>query len=100
MVLSVPLQLQVVESEFVPISYNHTLDNGHVIKAGIEFNKLGKRVAYYMHREHPAEFAFDSTKLIRVKAENVLHVFEASASWATPGPAITDTGIGQTLSPG
>ncbi|WP_067582364.1 phage portal protein [Endozoicomonas ascidiicola] len=75
--LSVPLQLQVVESEFVPISYNETLDNGHVIKAGIEFNKLGKRVAYYMHREHPAEFAFDSTKLVRVKAENVLHIFEA-----------------------
>uniref|UniRef100_UPI002148B4E6 phage portal protein n=1 Tax=Endozoicomonas sp. YOMI1 TaxID=2828739 RepID=UPI002148B4E6 len=59
------------------ISYNETLDNGHVIKAGIEFNKLGKRVAYYFHREHPAEFAFDSTRLVRVKAENVLHIFEA-----------------------
>ncbi|WP_422463297.1 phage portal protein [Endozoicomonas sp. ALB115] len=75
--LSVPLQLQVLESEFVPISYNETLDNGHVIKAGIEFNKLGKRVAYYFHREHPAEFAFDSTRLVRVKAENVLHIFES-----------------------
>ena len=75
--LSVPLQLQVLESEFVPVSYNETLPNGNEVKAGIEFNKLGKRVAYYFHRQHPAEFAFDSTKLVRVSAENVLHVFEA-----------------------
>ena len=75
--LSVPLQLQILESEYVPLSYNETLPNGNEVKAGIEFNKLGKRVAYYMHRQHPAEFAFDSTKLVRVPAENVLHVFEA-----------------------
>ncbi len=75
--LAVPLQLQIVESEYVPISYNKTLDNGHTIKAGIEFNKIGRRVAYWMHTEHPAEFSFDSSKLVRVKAEGVLHVFEA-----------------------
>ena len=75
--LSVPLQLQIVEAEFVPIGYNATLDNGHIIKAGIEFNKIGRRVAYWMHKEHPAEFKFDSTGLVRVRAENVLHIFEA-----------------------
>lgn len=90
--LSVPLQLQVLESEFVPISYNETLDNGHVIKAGIEFNKLGKRVAYYFHREHPAEFAFDSTRLVRVQAENVLHIFEVLRPGQLRGqPLLTQT---------
>ena len=75
--LSVPLQLQIIESEYVPISYNQTLDNGHTIKAGIEFNKIGRRVAYWMHTEHPADFSFDSAKLVRVNADNVLHIFEA-----------------------
>lgn len=74
--LSVPLQLQILESEYVPVSYSQKLENGHEIKAGIEFNKVGKRVAYYFHRQHPAEFAFDSSQLIRVKAENVLHIYE------------------------
>ncbi|MCW7553301.1 phage portal protein [Endozoicomonas gorgoniicola] len=75
--LSVPLQLQVLESEFVPIHYNQTLPCGNVIKGGIEFNRLGQRVAYWMHREHPAEFSFDSSKLARIPADDVLHVFEA-----------------------
>ncbi|UYM16199.1 phage portal protein [Endozoicomonas euniceicola] len=75
--LSVPLQLQVLESEFVPIHYNQTLPSGNVIKGGIEFNRLGQRVAYWMHREHPAEFSFDSSKLARIPADDVLHVFEA-----------------------
>jgi len=74
--LSVPLQLQILESEYLPVSYNETLDNGHVIRAGIEFNTLGQRVAYHFHREHPAEFAFDSSRLVRVRAKDVLHVFE------------------------
>ena len=74
--LSVPLQLQIVESEFVPLSYNETRPNGNTIKAGIEFNKVGKRVAYWMHREHPAEMTFDSTKLSRVPAEQVMHIYE------------------------
>ena len=74
--LSVPLQLQIIEAEYVPLSYNETKGNGNTIKAGIEFNQLGQRVAYWMHREHPAEFSFDATKLHRVPADNVLHIFE------------------------
>ncbi|WP_066017945.1 phage portal protein [Endozoicomonas atrinae] len=75
--LSVPLQLQILESEYVPVSHNKKLDNGHEIKAGIEFNGIGKRVAYYFHREHPAEFSFNSENLVRVPADNVLHIYEA-----------------------
>ena len=74
--LSVPLQLQVVESEYVPVAYNEVLANGNEVKSGIEFNRIGKRVAYWMHQTHPAEFSFDSSKLVRVPAENVLHVYE------------------------
>ncbi len=74
--LTVPLQLQVLEAEYVPLSYSHTLKNGHPIKSGIEFNKFGKRVAYWMHREHPGEFTFDSMNLHRIPADQVLHIYE------------------------
>ncbi len=46
--LSVPLQLQVLEAEFVPHTKFEQLANGNVIRAGIEFNQIGQRVAYWM----------------------------------------------------
>ncbi len=74
--LSVPLQLQIIESEFVPYSHTKSLPNGNQIKCGIEFNKVGKRVAYWMHRQHPADITFDSSQLYRVPAKQVLHIYE------------------------
>ncbi len=75
--LSVPLQLQVLEAEFVPWGYNDQLANGHTIRAGIEFNKIGQRVAYWMHRSHPVEqFSIETADLHRVPASEVLHLYE------------------------
>ncbi len=74
--LIVPLQLQIVEAEYVPLHYNDTISSGNIIKAGIEFDKVGRRVAYWMHKEHPAETSFDSSKLVRVPADDVLHIYE------------------------
>lgn len=75
--LTVPLQLQLLESEFVPIDYNEALSNGNTIKAGIEFNRIGQRVAYWMHTSHPNEDDItDISRLTRVPAEEVLHLYE------------------------
>ena len=75
--LPVPLQVQVLEAEFVPWSYNDQLANGHTIRAGIEFNKIGKRVAYWMHKAHPVEeFSIDTADLHRVATSEVLHLYE------------------------
>ncbi len=51
--LSVAFQLQVLEAEHLPISLNQDLPNGNVIRAGIEFDLLGRRVAYHLYRAHP-----------------------------------------------
>jgi lambda family phage portal protein len=48
--LSVPLQLQILEAEHVPLTLNTTLPSGNVIRAGIEFDRLGRRVAYHVTR--------------------------------------------------
>jgi lambda family phage portal protein len=75
--LSVPLQLQLLEAEHLPTNETRKLENGNYIRAGIEFNGIGRRVAYHLYREHPGDALnpMGSTELVRVPAESVLHLF-------------------------
>jgi len=75
--LSVPLQLQVLEAEHLPTSLSQVLATGNYIRAGIEFNGIGKRVAYHLYREHPGDALnpFLSADPMRVGADYVLHLF-------------------------
>ncbi|MCW5319637.1 phage portal protein [Verminephrobacter aporrectodeae subsp. tuberculatae] len=76
--LAVPLQLQVLEPEFVPHDKNEQR-GGNVIRAGIEFNAIGQCVAYWMYRSHPGDGALPGAgynDLVRVPADQVLHIFE------------------------
>jgi lambda family phage portal protein len=75
--LSVPLQLQVFEPELCPHTYNAILPSGNLVKAGIEFNKIGQRVAYWFYRQRPGDpDYFDMTTLARVPADEIIHLFE------------------------
>ena len=76
--LVVPLQLQLLEAEHLPTGRNENLSNGHVIRAGIEFDKIGRRAAYHLYREHPGEklmFA-QAGETTRVVSKSVLHVYK------------------------
>ncbi len=75
--LSVPLQLQLLEAEHLPANETRRLENGNYIRAGIEFDKIGRRVAYHLYREHPGDTSnpMASTELVRVAADSVLHLF-------------------------
>jgi len=75
--LSVPLQLQLLEAEHLPANETRRLENGNYIRAGIEFDKIGRRVAYHLYREHPGDTSnpMASTELVRVGADSVLHLF-------------------------
>lgn len=75
--LHVPLQVQVLEPEFVPLGLNRKLPNGNEIVAGIEFDRRGRRVAYHMYREHPGDghTGFSSDNLLRIPARDVCHHF-------------------------
>lgn len=78
--LPVPLQLQLIEAEQCPAHYYGQASNGNAIRAGIEFDAIGRRVAYWMYGQHPGEFhigqSIDITLLKRVPADEILHVFE------------------------
>jgi lambda family phage portal protein len=75
--LSVPLQLQLLEAEHLPTNETRKLPSGNYIRSGIEFNGIGRRVAYYLYREHPGDTSnpMASTELVRVPAQSVLHLF-------------------------
>lgn len=74
------LQVQLISGDQVPVWKTETLSNGHVIRAGIEFDGIGKRVAYWMYRHRPNDGdPRDVSELVRVPAEEVIHVFEREA---------------------
>jgi len=75
--LPVPLQLQVIEADLLPAT-DGTAPNGNEIVQGIEFDRIGRRVAYWMLRNHPGDGRGDTASTVRVPAEFVLHVFEPS----------------------
>jgi lambda family phage portal protein len=76
--LAVPLQLQVLASEMLPSELTMDLANGSRVRQGIEFDAIGRRVAYHFWRVHPG----DSTEtprfgeISRVPATEVLHIFD------------------------
>lgn len=80
--LVVPMQVQMLESEMCPLldadSYPG-LPSGNFIRQGVEFNRIGRRVAYWFFRAHPGDSApptLNASELVRIPAEQVAHVFE------------------------
>lgn len=80
--LPVPLQIQIIEAEFVPLmdvdSYTG-LPVGHRIRSGIELDKRGRRVAYWLYKEHPGDGTMMTglpDELVRVAASDICHIFE------------------------
>lgn len=77
--LAVPFQLQLLESDHLDETYN-TINpqNNNEIRFGIEFDRLtGRRVAYHIYKEHPAEnfLLADNTLRHRLPAAEIKHVF-------------------------
>ena len=76
--LSVPLQLQLMESEQLDSAYTLTAQNGNVIRSGIEFDAIGRRVAYWFWQAHPGDSTIwqGQGQRVRVPAANVLHIYK------------------------
>ena len=79
--LPVALQIQVLEAEHLPTTLNRDLTSGNVIRAGIEFDRLGRRVAYHLYRSHPNDGMLSPMSsqggmdTVRVDASEVMHLF-------------------------
>lgn len=73
--LSVPLQVQNLEPELCPHTHDQAF-GGRKIRAGIEFDALGRRVAYHFHPSRPEQDDFDASRLVRVPGDAVMHLYE------------------------
>ncbi len=76
--VSFPLQLQVLEPDYIDTTkFDQGLPEGGYIYYGIEFNKIGKVVAYWLFDNHPgdASVRFNLTSS-RYPADEIIHVFE------------------------
>ena len=73
--LMVPLQLQLLQSEMLPFEKTERAPNGNRIRCGIEFDAIGRRVAYHFRRRHPGDSTDQRVAVpdtVRVPAEEVL----------------------------
>ena len=76
--LVVPLQVQMLPSEMLPLAHNAVDVNGNVIRQGIEFDRVGRRMAFHFLRRHPGDSTDPglSGETVRVPASEVLHIID------------------------
>ncbi len=93
--LAIPLQIQVLEPDLIDSGQHRSLPDGGKIIRGVEFDPLGRRVAYWLFGEHPGSTTVSSVirfgKSTRVPASEILHVFKSQrpgqvrgVSWFAP----------------
>ena len=76
--LTVPLQLQMLPSEMLPLNRNEVTPGGNVIRQGIEFDAIGRRVAYHFLRRHPGDMTDPGLagEIVRIPASEIVHVID------------------------
>ena len=85
--LPIPMQLQILEPDFLDSTKDTLgLPGGARIINGVEFDPLGRRVAYWLYPEHPGS-AFATASSYRVPADGVLHVFDCTRPGQVRGPS-------------
>ena len=94
--LPIPLQIQLLEPDFIDTTKTTLVRNadrlevGRVVQ-GVEFDAIGRRVAYWLYPEHPGSDSFFPGTSRRVPAESVLHIYRQDrpgqvhgVSWFAP----------------
>jgi lambda family phage portal protein len=76
--LPVPMQLQLLEIDWLDSSKNSTSRTGNTIINGVEYDALGKPAAYWLYEQHPGEsrgwFGRAGTSK-RIDAADIIHLF-------------------------
>jgi len=77
--LHVPLVFQLLEAEHCPVFEDRPLENGRFVRAGIEFDAIGNRAAYWLYPRHPGDGTFSTPadlELRAVPASEVVHIYD------------------------
>ena len=77
--LPLPFQVQVLEPDYLDVLREGPLPSGNYVREGIEFDLIGRRVAYYLWDEHPGRSSgiLSGIRVLsrRVPASEVLHIY-------------------------
>lgn len=76
--LSVPLQLEVLEPDYLDTSRLQPTRSGNTVREGVETDQLDRVVGYWLYRSHPgdAQTFASLTESRFVPASEILHVFD------------------------
>lgn len=74
--LDIPMQLQLLEADFLDLNKNEVANavRGPIVQ-GIEYDRLGRRSAYWLFDSHPGSDSPSSASK-PVSADNVLHILD------------------------
>jgi lambda family phage portal protein len=86
--LAIPMQLQVLEPDLLDTSKDGVKGaaGGDIIQ-GVEFDMLGRRVAYWLFDRHPGGRWLTSPVSRRIPADGILHVFDQERPGQVRGPS-------------
>ena len=73
--LEVPLQLQVLEGDYLDHTRTDHLTNGRIVQ-GVEIDPIGRRRSYHMYRDHPGDLLGSRFDTVPVPASEVAHVYQ------------------------
>lgn len=91
--LDVPLQIQVLEADYLDPTRNGYLETNNFTIQGIEFDQIGRRQAYWLYPNHPGSLFFNYRGALTsspVPASEILHICELQRTqvrgvpWASP----------------
>lgn len=91
--LPLPFQIQVMEPDFIDTEKQNLSGSGNLIRDGIEYDAIGRRVAYWLYAEHPGAARKVTAALAsrRVPASDLLHIYRQDrpgqmrgVSWFAP----------------
>lgn len=93
--LAIPMQIEILEPDFLDTGKDgiEGVAGGKIIQ-GIEFDKIGRRVAYWLYPEHPGS-GWSTGISRRVSASEILHVYRPKR----PGQVRGISWLAQTVMP-
>lgn len=76
--LAIPVQIQILEPDYLDDTKDGLLRDGGEIVGGIEYNKRGETVAYWLRECHPGDIQTFRSAITsyRVPASEIIHAFD------------------------
>jgi lambda family phage portal protein len=67
-----------IPSELLPLYRNELAPNGNIIRQSIEFDAIGRRVAYHFLRRHPGDVTDPGLagEIVRIPASEIVHIID------------------------